>query len=322
MNKIVPIKQMREAPKAFRSKMDTIIFDRAENDQWRVPPCQRQLRVNEKVKSVVEELKHNGGVLPGIITLGKIGEEPTTYIVDGQHRLEAFKISGLKEAIADVRICNFESLGELAKEFVRLQKSLVSMRPDDVLRGLEFSTPAIKRIRDQCEFVGYDYVRRNPSSPIIGMSVVLRCWMGSAPETPSGSIGSTQDLAERITDEQDLIVFLLTAHSAWGRDPEFVRLWGSLNLMLCMWLYRRLVLDRDRSLKRAVILNVAQFKQCLMALSADSNYLDYLVGRMASQRDRAPTYRRIRDIFVSRVMVDSKNGKRPPALPRPPWVTT
>lgn len=48
---ILPIKGTREAPKSVRSKMETIIFSQKEIDGWRVPPFQRPLRVNEKVRA-------------------------------------------------------------------------------------------------------------------------------------------------------------------------------------------------------------------------------------------------------------------------------
>lgn len=252
MNKVVPI---RPAPKSVRSTMQTMIFDLSEIESWRHPPFQRPIKVNNKVRELAEELKGNGGIITGVITLGKIGSDPATWIVDGQHRCESFKISGLKEIIADVRICHFDTMAEMATEFVRLQQQLVRMRPDDILRGMEASIPALRRIREQCPFVGYDFVRRNATTAaILSMSVMLRCWFGSIPETPAlAHGGSAAMMAENLTDDKDLIIFLLTAHAAWGRDEEFFRLWGSLNLTLCAWLYRRLVIDRDRSGNRRAV---------------------------------------------------------------------
>ncbi len=323
MTNIVSIKGARSAPKAVRSTMDTIFVTAAEIGAWKLPPFQRPLRVNEKVRAMAEELK-NDEVMTGVLTLGKIKGAPAIFIVDGQHRLEAFKISGLAQVIADVRICEFDTIGEMASEFVRLNSSLVRMRPDDVLRGMESAVPALQRIRKECEFVGYDQIRRSgASSAVLGMSAVVRSWASSAGETPTGNLAgqSVGHAAEAMdaASTQDLILFLLTAHAAWGRDPQYFRLWGNLNLTVCMWLWRRLVLDRSRTgNNRVAVLSVAQFKQCLMSVSANGNYVDWLQGRVMSDRDRGPCYERVKAIFVRRLIDESKD-KRTPRLPKPAW---
>src|SRR5687767_12132194 len=37
-------------------------------------------------------------------------------------------------------------------------------------------------------------------------------------------------------------------------------------------MYRRMVLDRERGVRLYVVLNVVQFKQCLMSVSANADY--------------------------------------------------
>lgn len=324
MNKVVQLKPMRSAPKAVRSEMDTKIFSLEEVEGWKRPPFQRPIRVNDKVRAMAEDLAHNGGVLSGVLTLGRLGEDRSLWVVDGQHRIEGFKISGLKEIIADVRVCHFDTLAEMADEFVSLNSQLVRMRPDDVLRGLEASTPALQRIRKDCEFVGYDQIRRGSGgSTVLSMSMVLRCWAASANETPAAGTQSASHLATSITEEsvQTLIIFLLAAQAAWGRDIEYQRLWGSLNLTICMWLFRRIVIDRDRSgNKRAVVIGIALFKQCLMSLSASVEYIDWLVGRQLSERHRGVCYAKIKDIFARRIMDESRDKTRP-KMPQAAWVT-
>lgn len=325
MAMIIPIKGSREAPKSARSSMETIIVSAKEVDSWKTPPFQRPLRINDKVRSMAEALKQNAVEISGILTLGRLSKDPATWIVDGQHRLEAFKISGLEEIIADVRVCHFDSMGEMASEFVQLNSSLVKMRPDDVLRGLESSILALQTIRKQCDFVGYDNIRRaNSHSPMLSMSALLRCWMASAYETPTTSSAglSAAQMAETIDalSTQNLIVFLLTAHSAWGRDPEYFRLWGNLNLAMTMWMWRRFVMDKDRQgNKRYVVLTPAQFKQCLMSVSASSDYVDWLQGRNLSERDRSPCYTRLKSIFVKRLSTEGSQVK--PKLPAPAWAS-
>lgn len=321
---ITPFKNSREAPKAARSSMETRILTPKTVEQWKVPSFQRPLRINEKVKENSEEIRREEAI-GGVLTLGLVEKDPTIWIVDGQHRIEAFKLSGIGEALADVRVCHFESLREMSAEFVRLNSALVRMRPDDVLRGMEPTSPALRRIREQCGFVGYGSIRRSTSqsAPIISMAGLVRCWFGSAQETPISTVGSAPPLVERLDSDtqetQDLITFVLTAFAAWGNDPSYYRLWGALNLTLCMWLFRRLVLEKSGGAKRHVHLNIAQFKQCLMTLSASGDYLDYLTGRMLSDRDRAPCYTRIKSLFAKRLVTDGSDKR--PKMPSPDWST-
>lgn len=322
MGKVVSISGSREAPKALQSKMDTLIVDQDMVNQWRIPPFQRPLRINEKVRVVTEQMKVSQSI-EGVVTLGKTNNDQNLYIVDGQHRIEAFKLSGLAEVIVDLRICSFNSMSEMADEFVRLNSNLVRMRPDDILRGLESSTPALVAIRKSCEFVGYDQIRRGKTSPILSMSALLRCWSAATGETPTaGGGGSASTLAQSIdqASQQNLIVFLATAHSAWGRDPEYHRLWGNLNLAVCMWMWNRLVIDRDRSgNKRYAVLTVTEFKKCLMSVSAESDYLAWLPGRNLTDRDRSPCYSRLKTTFQRRLQEEMKGKKF--LLPTPAWAS-
>lgn len=319
----VTMRGAREAPKALRSTMETMIVSIGEVEKWKLPPFQRPLRVNEKVMALAEELKREE-TITGVVTLGKLAKEPGFYIVDGQHRIEAFKLSGLQEVLVDVRQCHFDTMAEMADEFVRLNSALVRMRPDDVLRGLESTSPALKQLRAECSFIGYDQIRRGGhTSPVLSMSALLRCWFGALAETPkNGGAGfsSSAQMANAIEEHgvEDLILFLKTAHAAWGRDPENYRLWGNLNLALSMWLWRRLVHDTDRTTQRYVKLNVAQFKQCLMTVSANSDYVDWLQGRLLNDRDRSPAFMRIKQMFIRRLIDE---GWKSPQLPKPVWAS-
>lgn len=323
---VVSLKGTREAPKSLRSSMETLIVSIDQVNQWKVPPFQRPVRVNAKVEAIAETLKQSGCEITGVVTLGKIAKDPAMWIVDGQHRLEAFRMSGMTEVIADVRIINFDTMAEMAEEFVRLNSALVRMRPDDILRGLEPTTPALRTISRECDFVGYTQIRRGGSSgPILSMASVIRVWVGSDAETPTSNTNGmpVASMAGSLSDEsvENLVRFLHVAQAAWGRDPEYYRLWGGLNLAVCMWLWRRLVIDRNRAgNKRIAVLSIAQFKQCLMSVSADHNYLDWLQGRTLSDRDRSPCYGRIKKAFVSRLTEELGDSKAA-ILPQPAWAS-
>jgi len=327
MNNVVHIKGSREAPKNVRSTMETVIISVDQVNQWRIPPFQRPVRINSKVEAIAEEMKNGGVEITGVITLGKIEKDQSLYIVDGQHRIEAFRISGMPEIIADLRVVQFQNMAEMSDEFVRLNSALVRMRPDDILRGLEASTPFLAKIRKECPFVGYDNIRRSSSSsPTLGMSQVVRNWAGSITETPTPNMpggGSVANAALHLdaSSVDELIRFLNIAHSAWGRDPEYFRLWGQLNLTICMWLWRRLVTNVSRSgTTRYIALTSSQFKQCLMALSANHDYLDWLPGRNLSDRDRSPCYVRIKNIFTRRLGEETRDKKKV-LLPLPAWAS-
>lgn len=311
------VKPTSTQEKQTRTTMDVVELTEKLVSSWKCPPFQRDLKVNAKVLGVAEEVRQNGGVVPGILTIGVLDGD--TYVVDGQHRIAAWRQTGMDIGYADVRMIWFDTMGAMANEFVRLNSSLVKLRPDDILRGIEPSSDALRLIRNKCPFIGYDMVRRGGThSPVLSMSVFLRCWSQARGEVPGGSGSSLEAL--KIMDENETtnaIAFVQACFEAWRRDIEHARLWGALNLTLCAWLYRRLVLnERATSSSRVPTFTMPEFRKCLMALSADSLYLDYLLGRNLGDRDRAPTYARIKTIFQQRFLAEKGKQIR---LPSPTW---
>lgn len=301
--------------KATQSTLDTIEFSIEDALAWRLPPFQRPLRVNERVRLLAEQIKADGGVVPGILTFGILGGQ--RYLIDGQHRREAFLLSACAKGYADVRNGFFDSMADMGEEFVRLNSSLVRMRPDDMLRGMEGRLESLQQIRKACPWIGYDNVRRGQNAPIVSMAVVLRCWTASRTETPgrTGGAAPATMAAELTRDEaNNLIGFLICAFDAWGRDDEFRTLWTQLNMGLCMWLYRRTVLAAWG--QRGIRLTLQQFKRGIAALSADEGYLDWLTGRLFRDLHRAPAYNRLTAIMAKRLEADA--GKKM-AFPRPAW---
>lgn len=297
---------------------DILIFTPEMISKLKLPPGQRPLKENAKVRALSEEIKREGGFIPGIITLGSLNKE--LYIIDGQHRLHAFQTSCAKEACATVRMLHADSMKEIHREFVELNSRLVTMRPDDFLRGMEDSLPCLQAIRSACPFVGYDQIRRQcGSGPIVSMSATLRCWKGGSMDVPSSGCGSAMELAESLIDEEarQLSDFLLLAHRAFGRDVEFRSLWSNLNMTLCMWLYRRMVITQYSP--KTPRLDKPLFEKCLMSLSADGQYLNWLVGRQLGERDRSPAYARIKALFARRL--EKELGKRV-QLPSPAWCSS
>lgn len=313
----------KQPPKAERTRMQTLYMTPALVKTWVIPPFQRQLRVNEKVRTIAGKIKADE-VVPGIVTIGEIerGPDRGSYLMDGQHRVEAFKLSELTEAIADVHFRIYDTMAEMGAAFVEINSQIVRMRPDDNLRGLEQTIPALGVLRKHCTFIGYDYVRRGPKAsakaPILGMSNVIKVWSGSNGDTPSNTGSSTMEAARQLGVEsaQQLSVFLNMCFSAWGREMENRTLWMPLNLAITMWLWRRLVLDKQRGVTRYVVLTPDLFRKCLLSVAASSEYADWLVGRTLSERDRSPCYTRLRPLFVTRL--NQEMGKKI-LFPQPAW---
>lgn len=312
--KLAPVKT--EPQKVTQTVLDTFLVTPEIVNKWEKPPFQRPLKINQRMLEVAQEIRETE-VIPGVLTIGKLGGKE--YLLDGQHRREAFIISECKAGFVDIRTHYFETMAELGREFVKLNSAIVKLKPDDILRGLEGSSEALSEIRKRHPWVGYDQIRRSANSPILSMSLLLRCWMQSAHDSPKSGGAAAAVLANEITfeDAEELCKFLKCAMDAWGRDQEYARLWGGLNLIICMWLYRRLVLVTTPS-PRVPRLNREQFTKCLMSVSADSNYVEWLVGRQLGATDRSPAYRKIKEAMVKRL--EAELGKKV-ALPAPAWAS-
>lgn len=308
------VKPTGAAERATQTTLDTIEITTHLINSWKSPPFQRELRASSRVLCLGAEIAKSG-VLPGIITLGVL--DSRVYIVDGQHRLHAFILSAAPLAYADVRVHYFTSMADMASEYVALNSALVRLRPDDILKGLEQSNAQLQKIRAKCPYIGYDVVRRgSANSPVLSMSVVIKVWVGARGDVPALQHSAITSLDQLTSDETDaLIDFLQVCFEAWHRDHEYARLWGSLNLILCAWLWRRVV-AADGKAGRATKLTRDQFKRGLLSLSASADYLDWLVGRNPNERDRSPGYVRIRTIFASRYLADVGTKL---VLPAPPW---
>jgi hypothetical protein len=83
-----------------------------------------------------------------------------------------------------------------------------------------------------------------------------------------------------------------------------------------MWFYRRVV--RATWSAKIPQMQEEMFLKCLMSLSADTHYVDWLRGRKLGDRDRSPTWNKIKALFVQRIAEET--GKRP-LMPQPEWAS-
>jgi len=307
------VKPSTDAQKETRTTLDTIVVTLDIARSWKLPPFQRPLKDNAKLAIVANDIATNE-VIPGVMTLGVL--DKVLYVIDGQHRREAFYRSEVQEAFADIRYAHFTSMGEMADEFQKLNGRIANMTPDDMLRAEEHTNPVLRRLRRECSFIGYTQVRRGPGSPIVSMSALLRCWFGSSTEVPSLGGMNASELVQSFTDEEctTLIDFCTLAMKALGKDPEHHKLWLNLNLAICMWLYRRLVITPYSASTKKISRDM--FLKCLMSVAADGSYSDWLVGRQLRERDRSPAYRKVKDLFAKRLELET--GQKP-RLPSPDW---
>jgi hypothetical protein len=306
-----------------KKRVDTIILTAEVWESFERPEFQRNVTVNARLRQIAEELKQTG-VFPGILTIGVF--DARQWVIDGQHRGEAFKLSGLGECMADVHYLECASMAEMADEFIDLNSAIVRFGADDVLRAMEQGGSApLRLIRSECPWVGYGNIRRNPSSPLISMSATIRCWSGSSPDVPSNGGGSAKVLAESMSVDsaKSLARFQKLALASWGTDKQYARLWGQLNMTLSMWMFRRLVLrERTTNFTRTIALSDDQYAKCLQALSANSKYLDYLTGRMLNDDHRSPAYDRLRTIMANRLKGENISvGGGKSAMPSPSWAS-
>lgn len=321
IHNITHIRGVKEAPKGQRSQSDTILLTVEQANQWRIPGFQRPVKVNAKVLEIAEEMRKRQCEIVGVITLGQLKEDPVLYLVDGQHRIEAFRQSGMAEVIVDIRIVHFDTMAEMAEEYVRLNTAINRMKPDDLLRGLLATTASIRKVKNECGFVGFDHIGYKGGPYVLSMSVAFRTWFCSNGDTPiSNPHGvSIPRITQEIDDDElrNMITFLNLAFAAWSRDVGNRRLWSGLNMTVSAWMYRKLVLERPSGVKRHLIMSNAQFRQCLMSVSATETYLEWLPGRTMGDRDRSPCYGRLKAIFTRRLQQDSDNKRI--LLPQPAW---
>lgn len=304
-----------EAEKTTRTTLDVWEVTPDIVRSWKAPPFQRPLRASAKLSAIAAEIRENDGVIPGVLTLGIFNKE--RYLIDGQHRTSAYLESGCAVGYVDVRVAHYKTMAEMAEEFFKLNSRISQMKPDDYLRALEASTPLLAKLHTQCPFVGYDQIRRCDRGPVLSMSVALRSWWSSQSENPSstvkGSIATkASDMTE--TDVEQLSDVLNLMYQAWRNDPENYRLWNGLNLATIMWLYRRTVVTTTSA--ASIRLTDEQFKKCLIVLSAQEDYLEWLRGRVLNAATISPCYRRIKETFARRLQEEF--GKKV-KLPAPEW---
>lgn len=308
------VKPSTEAERGTRTVLKSDVVTPAVVKSWKLPPFQRPLKENSaKLGDVAAEIRQTE-IIPGVITLGVL--DRNLWVIDGQHRVEAFLRAEISEAFVDIRFAHFDDMAEMSKEFKKLNGKISNMTPDDLLRAEEQSNDVLRKFRRDCSFIGYGQIRRGPKTPIVSMSSILRCWFGTGPEVPSLGGLTANEVVERLTPDEarTLSEFANCAFEAWGTDEAHHKLWTNLNLAMCMWMYRRLVVQPYSASTKKITREL--FTKCLMSVAADAAYAAFLVGRSLRERDRSPAYSRVKSLFAKRI--EAETGDKP-RLPSPEW---
>jgi hypothetical protein len=320
--------------------VDFITVSKKDTDKWEIPPeIQRPLKVNTKVIAVAQALPLTKK-LEGTITLGFW--DGVVWILDGQHRLAAFILAQEKYGLADrVNIlCHIEvfaTRAAMAARFRLLQQSLLKMSPDDGLRPMAINTPSLQILTRECPFIGFGNIQRLfQTSQTLSMSVLLRCWHGSSFESPSLSNSSMSEYALSMSEAEacECASFLKLAFQVWARIPEYARLWGILNITLCMWFYRRMVLEPASGITK---LNPDQFRVWLGCLFEDplsipraqekmnwiSPYRDWLIGKAMNIETRRIAAQQIKLRALKFLPARTKHPAKVRKLkfPSAPWMS-
>jgi len=268
--------------------MEVTVISKAEARRWVVPEeVQRKYRETKKHEGLVEYIEENEEI-PDVIMLGTLPNDPTIYIVDGQHRQVKFLASRVNEAFARIRWEEYDTMEQIGLAFYTANggKSLLTSA-DDMLRSKHLSSPPLYRLVTECPFIGFDYIRFGDGGPVMSASAAVKSWIASGLDKPRSALGkSVGVLVDNVTDEEteDMIRFYKMCYKVWGKDKENRRMWLNINVALCAWLYRRLVLGQKK-IGRLSSLTEEEFEYCLATLAANDIVKDSASAQSAHQQN-------------------------------------
>lgn len=303
-------------------KIETVT--QAQAAGWVSPPFQRRLILNRKVKAIATTMRATEEI-PGVIVLGVLGG--VVYLVDGQHRRQAFKDSGASQGVATVVTFEYADMAEMSSHYRELNSKISFGSPDDTLKAMAFSNDSIKEIKARCPFIGYGTRNRVGANAenFVSMAAFTNAWNTAGFDALKSSFGSAISFMGSVSTGEavDIAEAANAMHRAWGVGKEMSSLWKKLNVVCCLWFWRRSVLGwsgsskANGSWKRSnQRVPAKDFERGFMSLSANGTYLDWLVGRSNMGKDSQECARRVKLIILDRI--ESDTGTRPP-LPTSSW---
>lgn len=305
-----------ERPELLREggvRSEVVVVTVALVNSWERPDFQRMFK---QTKNVVDATNQIGRTeeIPGTIWIGVW--EGRSYVVDGQHRIEAFLGANIAEALASVAFKAFDSYDAMARFYRMINTPLRSFSAQDNLKAAAVEYESLRIIEREATFASWYKPKRN-SGKTIQISSMVRFWGMARSDAPGGSAqvvavaaGMNKLAAHR------LCVFGSLCHDAWGTDSGYAALWGGLNFPVVLWLYARTVLRDPEPSLRVTRLDQPAFKKALVSL-CDESYVDWLRGRNSLQNFRSPCYNKIKQRFKATL---EKRGERL-TLPSPDWAS-
>ena len=313
-------KRINTLPKPFEITEMTLTKEMVK--AWEPPPFQRRVSVTREFRKLLEQIKRDGYIVSAIylgIWNGK------TYIVDGNHRTAAFFSSERSTMRAPVIIRHYvngpDGLIQMCEDFLSISKHIKPPRPDDMLKALGATTGHVGLIEKACPFIGYSNLWKGKEFPVVNMARVIRCLAISKQDVPNSPSAGALDLARALTPEDThcLITFMRGAFRAWGRDAEFRPMWGTLNLTLGLWFYRRMTSGPDFHGKGEPM-SPLPFSRYLVALAMSDRYRSLMAGksgmRMHDPDTRNPVCREFMRVFARKL---KKENLKNIFLPIPKW---
>lgn len=302
--------------------VEKIIITHEIVEGWKKPPFQRPVAIGRNLGKLAVNLQDDEFLLTTIY-LGVL--DGVTYIVDGQHRKEAFIASGLRRLVAPVTTRYYPDgtagLTRMCEDFLKINTHVKNPTANDKLRALEPTNPLIGKIREDCPFVGYSGFRRSDSSPIVSMAQAIRALVISAQEAPGSAGRSAVDHAVemRSSEVNGLKTFLKLAYESWGRDAENKYLWSPMNLTMCLWFFRRMLRSPSSSGSLGNTTQ-AQFLDIFFGLMSNRRYRALLQGnkggRLHDSNTRNPVCRELMKTIKAQL---KKDGTKSPYIPKPSW---
>jgi hypothetical protein len=277
--------KMRNNPSIRHMSIDQMLIDRHTiQEVWKVPPFQRHILLNKRFFTLVAEFRQTHCLPYGTLLIGCWNS--ILYVVDGNHRMAACIESGVPAIRANVQYVRFDTYVAMVAAYNKVQIPIKVSTPNDRLKVLADLHPPLQSIANACNFVTFSKAAAGQAGQLLTMSMLIQVWEWSKvnPPRPFGG-ASLEDLAKPLTqvDADNLIIFFQLCRFRFGLSPA---LWRAQNLALCLWLYRRLVLQENVDGEKWSNLTPAEFSVGLAGL-VNGLYETCVTGKqLSSDADR------------------------------------
>lgn len=240
---------------------------------------------------------------------GRLYSDQELYTTDGLQRRGSALASRANEFSVCIRVEFFEQMNKMSEAFWHLNTNLVTMRPDDKLKAMSIEIPVVKALMT-CRpgLIAFLGGKGGSKGRVMSCAKVLSNWYLSGRETPTNSAPAVTDIATEFPHDEigPLTRFVMMADDAWEYNYQNnSRLRGQACMVICMWMYRHLVLNPVNPQKRHVRLEEKDFFKMLECLNVPK-FATWVGTSM--DKDRHKAFSLIKEHF--RVHLNEENAKR------------